>query len=167
MTEYLYKVLVVGNNRVGKTAFLQRYINNTYSAQYKCTLGGITQERYSHPTPLPPQTLSSLLRHLWADMCSYLLLELLSGSQKFPSFSTFLQGTLSLVHPSGVLPLDTMCFRLKKVPIYQKFSVFGSFPFLKIFRVPLIPPLARIAFRSSKMTKFFKNFLTQLTDFRA
>ncbi|KAL5255670.1 hypothetical protein ACHWQZ_G011038 [Mnemiopsis leidyi] len=39
MTEYLYKVLVVGNNRVGKTAFLERYINNSFSAQYKTTLG--------------------------------------------------------------------------------------------------------------------------------
>ena len=41
MTEYLYKVLVVGNNKVGKTAFLERYINNRFSAQYKTTLGGL------------------------------------------------------------------------------------------------------------------------------
>lgn len=45
MTEYLYKVLVVGNNRVGKTAFLERYINNSFSAQYKTTLGGLNQTK--------------------------------------------------------------------------------------------------------------------------
>ena len=41
MTEYLYKVLVLGNNKVGKTAFLERYIHNNFSAQYKTTLGGL------------------------------------------------------------------------------------------------------------------------------
>ena len=42
MTEYLYKVIVIGNQDVGKTAFLDRYVNNTFNANYKKTLGGKT-----------------------------------------------------------------------------------------------------------------------------
>ncbi|KAL5255669.1 hypothetical protein ACHWQZ_G011037 [Mnemiopsis leidyi] len=39
MTEYLYKVIVIGNHNVGKTAFLDRYVNNNFSGNnYKRTL---------------------------------------------------------------------------------------------------------------------------------
>ena len=40
MAEYLYKVIVIGNPEVGKTALLDRYINNKFVGQYKKTLGG-------------------------------------------------------------------------------------------------------------------------------
>ena len=44
MTEYLYKVIVIGNHSVGKTAFLDRYVNNNFSGNnYKRTLAGKTR----------------------------------------------------------------------------------------------------------------------------
>lgn len=40
MTEYLFKVLVVGNGRVGKSSFVHRYVNGKFSKEYKMTMGG-------------------------------------------------------------------------------------------------------------------------------
>ncbi|XP_062523071.1 ras-related protein Rab-7L1-like [Corticium candelabrum] len=37
--ERVYKVLLVGNGRVGKTSFVERYVNNRFSARYKDTIG--------------------------------------------------------------------------------------------------------------------------------
>lgn len=38
MMDYLIKVVILGDPGVGKTNILQRYINNTFSHQYQCTL---------------------------------------------------------------------------------------------------------------------------------
>ena len=40
MTEILFKVLIVGDATVGKTSFVQRYVNDAYRKGYKPTLGG-------------------------------------------------------------------------------------------------------------------------------
>ncbi|KAA6397017.1 MAG: putative Ras family protein [Streblomastix strix] len=37
--EYLLKVLVVGDLGVGKTAYIQRYVHNIFSREYKATIG--------------------------------------------------------------------------------------------------------------------------------
>ncbi|ELR24994.1 lightoid family protein [Acanthamoeba castellanii str. Neff] len=39
VSEYLYKVLVVGDMGTGKTAIIRRYVNNMYSDSYKSTIG--------------------------------------------------------------------------------------------------------------------------------
>jgi len=39
VSEYLYKVLVVGDMGTGKTALIRRYVNNLYSESYKSTIG--------------------------------------------------------------------------------------------------------------------------------
>jgi small GTP-binding protein len=39
ISEYLYKVLVVGDMGTGKTAIIRRYVNNMYSDSYKSTIG--------------------------------------------------------------------------------------------------------------------------------
>lgn len=41
MTEYLYKIIVVGAPQGGKTSLLDRYINNNFNPNYKGTLGGL------------------------------------------------------------------------------------------------------------------------------
>ncbi|XP_036363408.1 ras-related protein Rab-7L1, partial [Octopus sinensis] len=38
-TEILLKVLIIGDPNVGKTSFVQRYINNTFRGTYKWTIG--------------------------------------------------------------------------------------------------------------------------------
>eukprot|EP00026_Physarum_polycephalum_P013925 Phypoly_transcript_14386.p1 GENE.Phypoly_transcript_14386~~Phypoly_transcript_14386.p1 ORF type:complete len:221 (+),score=35.40 Phypoly_transcript_14386:167-829(+) len=37
--EYLYKILVVGDLGCGKTAIIQRYVNNQFSTKYRATIG--------------------------------------------------------------------------------------------------------------------------------
>lgn len=39
MTEVLFKVLIIGDPTVGKTSFVQRYVNNLYRRDYKMTIG--------------------------------------------------------------------------------------------------------------------------------
>jgi Ras-related protein Rab-32 len=39
VTEYLYKVLVVGDMGTGKTAIIRQYVNHSYSESYKSTIG--------------------------------------------------------------------------------------------------------------------------------
>jgi len=39
MTEFLYKVIVVGEANVGKTSIIKRYIDGTFSSKYKYTIG--------------------------------------------------------------------------------------------------------------------------------
>ena len=41
MCESVFKVLVVGDSSVGKTAMVARYCHNKWLANYKVTLGGI------------------------------------------------------------------------------------------------------------------------------
>ena len=38
--EKLFKVLVVGDSLVGKTAFVRRYVQGRYEDNYKVTVGG-------------------------------------------------------------------------------------------------------------------------------
>lgn len=40
MTEVLFKVLIIGDPTVGKTSFVQRYVNNLFRRDYKMTIGG-------------------------------------------------------------------------------------------------------------------------------
>ena len=35
MTDFAYKVIVIGNKRVGKTAFIDRYVNGRFTGNYK------------------------------------------------------------------------------------------------------------------------------------
>lgn len=37
--EHLYKILVIGDIGTGKTSIIQRYVHNTFSANYKSTIG--------------------------------------------------------------------------------------------------------------------------------
>jgi GTPase SAR1 family protein len=37
--ERVYKILLVGNGGVGKSSFVERYVNNRFSNQYKMTVG--------------------------------------------------------------------------------------------------------------------------------
>lgn len=37
--DYMYKVLIVGNSGVGKTAFLVRYCDDTFSSTFVATVG--------------------------------------------------------------------------------------------------------------------------------
>ncbi|MBN3303332.1 RAB7L protein, partial [Amia calva] len=37
--DYLFKVLVIGDVLVGKTSFVQRYVNDRFSKHYKSTMG--------------------------------------------------------------------------------------------------------------------------------
>ncbi|XP_045166507.1 ras-related protein Rab-7L1-like [Mercenaria mercenaria] len=39
MTEVLFKVLIIGDPTVGKTSFVQRYVNNLFRRDYKMTIG--------------------------------------------------------------------------------------------------------------------------------
>lgn len=45
MCESVFKVLVVGDSGVGKTAMVARYCHSKWLANYKATLGG---ENYDH-----------------------------------------------------------------------------------------------------------------------
>ncbi|XP_042196694.1 ras-related protein Rab-7L1 isoform X2 [Callorhinchus milii] len=38
-TEHLFKVIVIGQFRVGKTSFIQRYVNGLFTENYKATVG--------------------------------------------------------------------------------------------------------------------------------
>ncbi|XP_060701059.1 ras-related protein Rab-7L1-like isoform X2 [Hemiscyllium ocellatum] len=49
-SDYLFKVLVIGDCTVGKTSLVQRYANDTFSKNYKSTVGG--QERFTSMTRL-------------------------------------------------------------------------------------------------------------------
>lgn len=40
MTEILFKVIIIGDPTVGKTSFVQRYVNDSYRRDYKMTIGG-------------------------------------------------------------------------------------------------------------------------------
>ena len=37
--DYMYKILIVGNSGVGKTAFLMRYCDDTFSQSFVATVG--------------------------------------------------------------------------------------------------------------------------------
>ena len=50
MTEILFKVLIVGDATVGKTSFVQRYVNDAYRKGYKPTLGGKNDHGQQHTT---------------------------------------------------------------------------------------------------------------------
>lgn len=39
MSEVLFKVLIIGDPTVGKTSFVQRYVNNMFRRDYKMTIG--------------------------------------------------------------------------------------------------------------------------------
>ncbi|XP_069141824.1 ras-related protein Rab-7L1-like [Argopecten irradians] len=39
MTEILFKVIIIGDPTVGKTSFVQRYVNDSYRRDYKMTIG--------------------------------------------------------------------------------------------------------------------------------
>ncbi|XP_050412691.1 ras-related protein Rab-7L1 [Patella vulgata] len=39
MAELLFKVIIIGDPTVGKTSFVQRYVNNSYRKDYKMTIG--------------------------------------------------------------------------------------------------------------------------------
>lgn len=39
MPEKLFKVIIIGDPTVGKTAFVKRYVQNSYSREYKGTVG--------------------------------------------------------------------------------------------------------------------------------
>lgn len=43
MTEILFKVIIIGDPTVGKTSFVQRYVNDAYRRDYKMTIGGKDQ----------------------------------------------------------------------------------------------------------------------------
>ena len=45
MCESVFKVLVIGEPKVGKTAFVARYCTREWLSNYKTTIGGT----YSHP----------------------------------------------------------------------------------------------------------------------
>ena len=38
--EETLKIIIVGDSTVGKTSFVQRYVNNVFSPLHKTTLGG-------------------------------------------------------------------------------------------------------------------------------
>ena len=40
MSELLFKVIIIGDATVGKTSFVQRYVNNYPRREYKPTVGG-------------------------------------------------------------------------------------------------------------------------------
>uniref|UniRef100_A0A2C9JPJ6 Ras-related protein Rab n=1 Tax=Biomphalaria glabrata TaxID=6526 RepID=A0A2C9JPJ6_BIOGL len=48
MTEVLFKVIVIGDPTVGKTSFVQKYVNDSFRRDYKMTIGG--QERFTSMT---------------------------------------------------------------------------------------------------------------------
>lgn len=39
MTEVLFKVIIIGDPTVGKTSFVQKYVNDTFRRDYKMTIG--------------------------------------------------------------------------------------------------------------------------------
>jgi len=39
MTEVLFKVIIIGDPTVGKTSFVQKYVNDSYRRDYKMTIG--------------------------------------------------------------------------------------------------------------------------------
>ena len=40
MTELLFKIIIIGDPTVGKTSFVQRYVNDSFRRDYKMTIGG-------------------------------------------------------------------------------------------------------------------------------
>ena len=40
MSELLFKVIIIGDATVGKTSFVQRYVNSHARREYKPTVGG-------------------------------------------------------------------------------------------------------------------------------
>ena len=41
-----YKVIIIGDKFVGKTALLERFVNKVFSAQYKATIGLLSRGCY-------------------------------------------------------------------------------------------------------------------------
>lgn len=48
MTEVLFKVIVIGDPTVGKTSFVQRYVNDSFRRDYKGTIGGVYTYVYKY-----------------------------------------------------------------------------------------------------------------------
>lgn len=47
MSELLFKVIIIGDATVGKTSFVQRYVNNHPRREYKPTVGGTKTNVYT------------------------------------------------------------------------------------------------------------------------
>lgn len=51
MTELLFKIIIIGDPTVGKTSFIQRYVNDSYRRDYKMTIGGKFKGQASFSLP--------------------------------------------------------------------------------------------------------------------
>lgn len=46
MADYLLKILIVGDGNVGKSSFVNRYVNGQFNKTYKMTVGGTAAVDY-------------------------------------------------------------------------------------------------------------------------
>ena len=67
--ERVYKILLVGNSEVGKTSFVERYVNNRFLSQYKSTLGGAVRSNYKQTS----SGFSVAHNGLWLLFCTQLI----------------------------------------------------------------------------------------------
>ena len=58
--DYLFKIVIVGNSSVGKSALLRRFADDTFLESYLATIGVDFRFKYSHRNPEPsPSTAAS------------------------------------------------------------------------------------------------------------
>ena len=47
-TELNFKIIVIGEPGVGKTSFVNRYVEGTFSTKYKLTIGGMNDKNSNY-----------------------------------------------------------------------------------------------------------------------
>jgi len=58
--EYIFKILVIGEANVGKTCIIKRFVDGTYTAEYKVTIGVDFAMKEVHQ-----ESKSKIILHIW------------------------------------------------------------------------------------------------------
>ena len=108
--DYKCKMSIIGDENVGKTSILLRYLNNTFSSQYITTLGADFIDKVYTNSNLPSlKSNESLTVTVWD----------LGGQKSFKEISTlYCEGSAAIMIVFDVSDLGTF----KSIPIWLNFA---------------------------------------------